>query len=291
MIKTIRYWIFTFILLNLCTACKESPKEYYAKLLQEWMGKEVLFPNNPTFTIQGQDTVNFPLKADYKILTYVDSMGCISCKLQLKRWKAYMEENDMDSVRFLFFFSPEKKRDIVNTLKENIFTHPICIDEQNELEKLNHFPTESGEQTFLLDKDNRILAIGNPIHNPKVKELYLKIIRGETATDDAKPDKPMTAASIDRTTADMGTFGWQHPQSTDFTLTNTGDKPLAIEMVDTSCGCVTVDYKQEPVRPGGSVTLHVTYRAEQPEHFNKTVTVYCNTKDSPLRLTVSGDAK
>lgn len=33
--------------------------------------------------------------------------------------------------------------------------------------------------TFLLDKDNKVLAIGNPIHNPKVKELYLKIIQGE----------------------------------------------------------------------------------------------------------------
>ncbi|WP_321481197.1 hypothetical protein [uncultured Bacteroides sp.] len=27
---------------------------------------------------------------------------------------------------------------------------------------------------FFLDKDNKVLAIGNPIHNPKVKELYLK---------------------------------------------------------------------------------------------------------------------
>lgn len=34
-------------------------------------------------------------------------------------------------------------------------------------------------QTFLLDRNNRVIAIGNPIYNPKVKELYLKIIKGE----------------------------------------------------------------------------------------------------------------
>lgn len=283
------YLIKILVLLCAVYSCKESPREHYAKLLQEWIGKELQFPDNPKFTILGQDTVNFPLEANYKILTYVDSMGCISCKLQLSRWKAYMEEKDVASVRFLFFFSPEKKRDILGTLKANAFTHPVCINEMNELNRLNHFPTEFGGQTFLLDRNNRILAIGNPIHNPKVKELYLKIIKGETATNDSKTDKPMTTASIDRTSADMGTFDWQQPQTSTFTLTNTGDKPLAIDMVDTSCGCVTVDYEQEPVRPGNSVALRVTYKADQPEYFSKTVTVYCNTKNSPIRLTVKGN--
>ncbi len=290
MTKTIQYWIFTFILLNLCTACEESAKEHYAKLLQEWIGKEVQFPNNPKFTIQGRDTVNFPLEADYKILTYVDSIGCISCKLQLNHWKAYMEEKDVASVRFLFFFSPEKKRDIVNTLKENIFTYPICIDEQNELNKLNHFPTEFGEQTFLLDKENKILAIGNPIHNPKIKELYLKIIQGETVTPEAETPQTLTTFSIDRTSVQMGQFDWQQEQTATFTLTNTGDKPLVIQAVDTSCGCTKVEYSEEPVRPGGSTTLQVVYKAEQPGAFGKTVTVHCNTEDSPLRLTVRGEA-
>ena len=90
---------------------------------------------------------------------------------------------------------------------------------------------------------------------------------------------------------DMGKFDWQQEQTATFTVANTGDKPLAIEMVDTSCGCITVDYNQEPVRPDGSVALHVTYKAEQPEYFSKTVTVYCNAEGAPIRLTVSGNAK
>ena len=283
------YQLLTFLLLGLCVACKESPQEHYAKLLQEWMGKEVRFPNNPTFTIQGKDTVNFPLDADYKILTYVDSMGCISCKLQLDRWKMYMAEEELADVRFLFFFSPEKRLDILGTLKGDAFTYPVCIDERKELNQLNQFPTEFGGQTFLLDRNNKILAMGNPIHNPKVKDLYLKIIQGKDT--DMEPAKPMTTVSINQNSADMGTFDWQQEQTATFTLTNTGDKLLAIEMIDTSCGCITVDYKQEPVRPGDSVTLHVTYKAEQPEYFSKTVTVYCNAEGAPIRLTVSGNAK
>ena len=271
-------------------ACKESPKEHYTNLLKEWLGKEVRFPANPVFTIQGKDTVDFAMDADYKILTYVDSAGCISCKLQLDRWKGFMEEEDFTSVRFLFFLSPEKRRDILGTLKSNAFTHPVCIDETNELNRLNHFPTELGGQTFLLDKNNHIVAIGNPIHNPKIKELYLKIIQGETVTPEAETPQTLTTFSIDRTSVQMGQFDWQQEQTATFTLTNTGEKPLVIHEVDTSCGCTTVEYSEEPIRPGGSTTLHVVYKAEQPGAFGKTVTVHCNAEGSPLRLTVRGEA-
>ena len=282
-------WLLIISVLFLCISCKESPKDHYTKLLQEWMNKEVRFPANPVFTVQGKDTVAFPMDANYKILTYVDSIGCISCKLRLELWKKLMEEKDFNNVRFLFFFSPEKKRDIVGTLKSNAFTYPVCIDERKELNRLNHFPTEFGGQTFLLDKNNKILAMGNPIHNPRVKDLYLKIVQGKDT--DTETPKPLTTIGIDQTSLDMGTFDWRQEQTRTFTLTNTGDKLLTIEMVDTSCGCITVDYDWEPVRPGGSVTLHVTYKAEQPEFFSKTLTVYCNVEEAPLRLTVKGNAE
>lgn len=284
--------LLTTILTIICISCKETPQKHYAKLLQEWMGKEVKIPNEVIFTVQGQDTVIFPTENNYKILTYADSTGCISCKLQLDRWKMLIGEEDFQDVRFLFFFSPEKKRDIISTLKSNAFTYPVCIDERKELNQLNHFPTEFGGQTFLLDKNNRVLAIGNPIHNPRVKDLYLRIIQGETATlETAENSKLITTVDIDRTSIDMETFDWQQEQKGTFTLTNTGDKLLVIEMVDTSCGCITVDYNEKPIRPGEKVSLHVTYKAEQTEYFNKTITVYCNAEGQPLRLKILGKAK
>ena len=193
------------------------------------------------------------------------------------------------SVKFLFFFFPKDGTEIFQILRIDKFETPICIDNEDALNKLNRFPQDERFQTLLLNESNRVLAMGNPIHNPKVKDLYLKIIQGKDT--DMEPAKPMTTVSINQNSADMGTFDWQQEQTATFTLSNTGDKLLAIEMIDTSCGCITVDYKQEPVHPGGSVTLHVSYKAEQPEYFSKTVTVYCNAEGAPIRLTVSGNAK
>ena len=58
-------------------SCAESEKERLSRLVKEWERKEVLFPPYSTFTIQGKDTVNFEFKdADYKVVTYIDSVGC-----------------------------------------------------------------------------------------------------------------------------------------------------------------------------------------------------------------------
>ena len=54
----------------------------------------------------------------------------------------------------------------------------MCVDVDNRFNKLNNFPADMTFQTFLLDKNNKVVAIGNPIHNLKVRELYLKIIQG-----------------------------------------------------------------------------------------------------------------
>ena len=88
----------------------------------------------------------------------------------------------------------------------------------------------------------------------------------------------------------MGDFAWQKKQQDTFKLKNTGEKPLVIQDVITSCGCLTVDYPQEPVQPGKEAVLRMTYKADNPGHFNKVVTVYCNAENSPIKLRVSGNA-
>jgi len=81
--------------------------------------------------------------------------------------------------------------------------YPVCFDEKDDFNRLNHFPGEMTFQTFLLDKDNKVVAIGNPVHNPKLKELYLKILTGGKAE---KVEIPMTEVSMDVASIDFGSF-------------------------------------------------------------------------------------
>ena len=61
-------------------SCQQTEKEKLEELVKNWNGKEVLFPTNPSFTLYGKIPVDFKIPvSDYKIVTYVDSLGCSSC--------------------------------------------------------------------------------------------------------------------------------------------------------------------------------------------------------------------
>ena len=272
-------------------SCQESREEAMLRLVNEWNGKEIKFPARSVFTIQGKDTVDVEFgNADYKVVTYIDSVGCTSCKLQLPRWKKLVAEVDSltnGRVPFLFYFHPKDRKELCYLTRRDDFTHPVCFDERDELNRLNQFPTDMTFQTFLLDKNNKVVAMGNPVHNLKVKELYLGLITGSRSS---KSSGQTTSVSVNQTELDFGSFPKEEKQERSFVLTNTGKGLLVIQDITTSCGCTKVEYPKEPVRPGGTLEVKVIYEAENAEHFNKTVTVYCNTKDSPLRLTVKGIA-
>ncbi|MBR5205421.1 MAG: DUF1573 domain-containing protein [Paludibacteraceae bacterium] len=284
-------------ILGLCVclffaSCEESEKERLSRLVKEWEGKEILFPAHSTFTIQGKDTVDFDFKnATYKIVTYIDSVGCTSCKLQLHRWKELVKEVDSltnGNVPFLFYFHPKDMKELRYLTRRDGFAYPVSFDEKDDFNRLNHFPSEMMFQTFLLDKENRVIALGNPVQNPNVKGLYLNLIKGNGKT---VSNEKLTTAFINSKVMDFGSFPKSEKQERSFVLTNTGDNLLVIQDIVTSCGCTKVEYSKEPVRPGGTLGVKVIYEAEKTGHFNKTVTVYCNVENSPLRLTVKGDAK
>lgn len=272
-------------------SCKETEVDRINRLVKEWNGKAIVFPGEMNFQTLGNDT-NYLFKSDYSIVTYVDSIGCTSCKLQLPRWSSFITQLDSlnsGSVSVLFFLHPKNKKEMDDILKRAHFVHPVCFDEKDAFNQLNHFPEDMAFQTFLLDKDNKVIAIGNPITNPKVKELYIEMIMGDKA-----PKRDMnilTHTTCSDTIIKMGAFDWHQEQKGIFTLTNSGNSPLVIIDVITSCGCITTDYGKEPVRSGNSVELKVHYKADHPEHFDKTVTVYCNTESSPLKLRVVGNAE
>ena len=285
-----------FITLMMCVwllaSCQESNKEAMLRLVNEWNGKEIKFPSCSVFTIQGKDTVDFPYKGtDYKVVTYVDSVGCVSCNLQLHRWKEWVEEVDSltdGAVPFLFYFQTKDLKELRYLTRREGFTYPVCFDEKDELDALNQFPDEMMFQTFLLDKDNKVVAIGNPVLSPKVKELYLKVMTGKGVQETTKG---LTEVSLDQTVLDFGSFPKEEKQERSFVLTNIGTNILVIHDVITSCGCTQVEYRKEPARPGDTLELKVSYEAEDKGFFNKTLTVYCNTRNSPLRLMIRGSAK
>lgn len=269
------------------SACQDKQKEIITLLVKEWQGKQILFPENMVFTRFASDTTNFVIPtSDYKVLVFVDSIGCTSCKLQLSRWKEFIRYTDSISqknIPFLFFFQFDDQWEIHSLLIRENFDKPICLDRSDSLNQLNHFPKDIRFQVFLLDKNNKVVVIGNPVHNPNVKELYLEEISRK------QPVAPIqTTVKVEKESLLLETIPLGKSKDTLFKLVNTGDQPLVIIDVTTTCGCAQTLFDKHPVQPGESLHIKVGVTPENKGFFDETITVKCNTNQL-IKLNIRGN--
>lgn len=172
------------LLLSLTLSCQFNRKEDLSRLVATWTNREIVFPEAAVFTTYATDTVAYPdvnTHPPYKVVIYADSLGCMSCKMQLDKWKSFIQEVDAltnSQIPFLFFMDTRDISEMKHILRRERFSHPVCIDRKSDLNRLNHFPENPSFHTFLLDHENRVKLIGNPVHNAAIKELYLVEFRG-----------------------------------------------------------------------------------------------------------------
>ncbi|WP_418833560.1 DUF1573 domain-containing protein [Parabacteroides johnsonii] len=280
--------LYISLLLSLLTACKENNKEKFALLVQEWQGKEIVFPQDMAFTRFVTEPVDYRIPdAEYKVLVYVDSVGCTSCKLQLPKWQeliAHVDSATNGNVPFIFVFQSKDDRELRYILKCDNFDRPVCIDRNNRFNSSNRFPQDITFQTFLLNKDNKVKVIGNPVHNLAVRDLYLKQITGMQYQEAL----PKTTLETDKAEYDLGTVKEGTTKKQTVTVQNTGTNVFKLKGFTTSCDCTeaTCDWKE--LQPGESGTVTVSYEAEQPGDFYRTVEIYGNISNNSLMVSFIG---
>ena len=193
------------------SSCKNDDRRDAAKIVTEWMGKEILFPADIPCQSSGSETdcIDFSNQT-YKILLYVDSAGCSSCRLKLPEWKQIMAEADTlfaGTIDFLFFFQPKKQSEETLQLifKQSGFSHPVFMDTENKINSINRFPAQTDFQCFLLDRDSKVILIGNPAFNPGVWALFKRII-AERDTGELTVEKREESLTDSKQTAFSPTF-------------------------------------------------------------------------------------
>lgn len=78
--------------------------------------------------------------------------------------------------------------------------------------------------------------------------------------------------------------------TTVFEFKNEGMEPLVLSQVRASCGCTTPSWTKEPVEPGQTGTINVTYNPNgRPGRFQKTITVTSNATESTKKLYIKGE--
>ncbi|MBA9072181.1 hypothetical protein GGR22_000307 [Flavobacterium gossypii] len=75
-----------------------------------------------------------------------------------------------------------------------------------------------------------------------------------------------------------------------FTFTNTGDADLIIADAKGSCGCTVPVFKKEPIKPGETSTMKVTFDSTgKPGKQQKSVNITANTASGNELLTIKAE--
>ena len=78
--------------------------------------------------------------------------------------------------------------------------------------------------------------------------------------------------------------------TTIFTFKNEGMEPLVLSNVRASCGCTTPKWPRQPIEPGQTGEITVTYNPNgRPGRFTKTVTITSNATEPTTRVTIKGE--
>lgn len=73
-----------------------------------------------------------------------------------------------------------------------------------------------------------------------------------------------------------------------FEFTNTGDAPLIISRVSSTCGCTIPEKPEGPIMPGETGKISVKYDTNRVMPIRKTITVISNAETPTVALKIRG---
>ena len=173
--------ILFFVFLTLFSCDSKSVR----KQLLNFIGTEIIIPDDLQLTILGRDTLLQYMDVPIKMIVWYDSAGCASCQVkQIQEWENIIAYTDSlkNVFEIIFVFSPKASDyDSVRlALLTSDFEYPVFIDDRNSFGKMNpRIPSDKRMHTFLIDGNNEVILVGNPVYNDKLWELYKENIKSQ----------------------------------------------------------------------------------------------------------------
>ncbi|MDE5846783.1 MAG: DUF1573 domain-containing protein [Muribaculaceae bacterium] len=268
------------------SACK-SDKDRMAEIVEEWQGREIVFPEVMT-DFQTGDTIDLS-DADFTIFTYMDSVGCTACKMKLPVWREFL--NSLDSiansdVRFIMIADRTDVGELSYLTKRYGFEYPIYVDAGHRMSNTYSFPDKVALQTFLLDKDRKVMSIGSPVYSSDIDRMYKAIISGKMAfSSDAD-----ALVTVEPNRINLGKLRPRESASLSVIFNNSGADTVHIRKIVSSCDCTGLSIPGDALPPESKMEATLAFSGDTvPGEFERTVHVCFEAFDYPLVINVFGN--
>jgi hypothetical protein len=120
-----------------------------------------------------------------------------------------------------------------------------------------------------------------------MKQLFTILFIGMLSFTVNAQDK-VAKIEFESETIDYGTIEKGADGIRVFKFKNTGDAPLIISKVKSSCGCTVPKKPEEPIMPGMTGEIEVKYDTNRVMPIRKTITVTSNAETPTIALKIKG---
>ena len=115
--------------------------------------------------------------------------------------------------------------------------------------------------------------------------LFLSCKKGNKASEQGS--EKLTEIEFKEKEFDFGTLKQGQKVTHYFEFTNVGENDLIITNAQGSCGCTVPQYPLDPVKPGASSKIKVTFDSSHKEgEQNKSVTLFTNTENEAEKIAI-----
>lgn len=188
---SIRSLLNIFYILFICLSCQNSqPLSAYTKMDHSKDSLKTNFFTMPdgiqVYTPFGNyllDSARLQERSSFKIYSYING-SCPSCIEDITKWRDVVPEFMKFNVPVILIFHSKDNFELIKYLCESKkiepFPFPFFLDYKEQFYKQNTFLKEfdSEKATLLVDKTNKIVVMGNPLHSKKIKEQYYLELKG-----------------------------------------------------------------------------------------------------------------
>lgn len=168
--------ILLFLLIILTTSCTRSRLK---KEIEQLYSAEIQIPSQLTRIQNGAvlSLVSNKKESAAKLLIYYSPQGCTACKVghisDLDTLFNMAIRPDLFTPEIIIAPDTEKYDDVVNQLKYQRHPYSVYVDKYNDFQRLNSFlPDNQSSFSFLLDKNDRIVLVGNPLTSNAMWALF-----------------------------------------------------------------------------------------------------------------------
>jgi len=140
-----------------------------------------------------------------------------------------------------------------------------------------------------------VLSVISLVSFTSCKQNAAKKIEATNLTAAAERDASASKFPVmefDKMEYDFGEIEKGKSVETNFSYTNTGDAPLVITNIQSSCGCtVPQNWSRDPLAPGETGQFTVQYNGSGTNKITKTITVTANTEKGKEVVKISAFVK